>query len=174
MPGSTTCCCTAATGPIRWRSWPGRYDPQHYLPRDPELSERVKALGPLEKAALAEQLAGNMKTHIVYAARPGEAAEAQPSRSQAVPHLKDVAAAALARHVAANGGFTVETDGLDHAIDLPRAAAPLIAAIGNGRSLGDIAAAARLDWLAFGAAWGPVHRGLCGFNLLHYSQGARR
>jgi hypothetical protein len=40
--------------------------------------------------------------------------------------------------------------------------------------LGDIAAAARLDWLAFAAAWGPVHRGLTGFNLLHYSQGARR
>ena len=153
---------------------PARYDPLHYLPRDPELAERVKALEPLEKAALAEQLAGNMKTHIVYAARPGEGAQAQPSRSQAVPHLKDVAPAALARHVASNGGFSVETDGLDHAIDLPRAAAPLIAAIGNGRSLGEIASSARLDWLAFGAAWGPVHRGLTGFNLLHYSQGARR
>jgi len=153
---------------------PARYDPQHYLPCDPELAERVKALEPLEKATLAEQLAGNMKTHIVYAARPGEGAEAQPSRSQAVPHLKDVAAAALARHVAANGGFSVETDGLDHAIDLPRATAPLIAAIDGARSLGEIAAAAGLDWLAFGAAWGPVHRGLTGFNLLHYSQGARR
>jgi hypothetical protein len=63
---------------------------------------------------------------------------------------------------------------LDHAIDLPRATAPLIAAIGGGRSLGQIAAAAGLDWLAFGAAWGPVHRGLTGFNLLHYSRDARR
>ncbi len=25
MPGSTTCCCTAATGPIRWRSLTGRW-----------------------------------------------------------------------------------------------------------------------------------------------------
>ena len=153
---------------------PARYDPRHYLPPGPELAERVKALEPLEKAALAEQLAGNMKTHIVYAARPGEGDEAQPSRSQAVPHLKDVAPAALARHVAAKGGFVVKTDGLDHAIDLPRATAPLIAAIDGSRSLREIAAAARLDWLAFGAAWGPVHRGLTGFNLLHYSQGARR
>ncbi len=115
-----------------------------------------------------------MKTHIVYAARPGEGAEAQPSRSQAVPHLKDVAPAALARHVAAKGGFVVKTDGLDHAIDLPRATAPLIAVIDGSRSLRGIAAATGLDWLAFGAAWGPVHRGLTGFNLLHYSQGARR
>ncbi len=153
---------------------PARYDPLRYLPRGPEIAERVKALEPLEKAALAEQLSGNMKTHIVYAARPGEGGEAQPSRAGAVPHLKGAAPAALARHVAAKGGFSVNADGLDYAIDLPRATAPLIGAIGAGRSLGDIAAAVRLDWLAFAAAWGPVHRGLTGFNLLHYSQGARR
>jgi SAM-dependent methyltransferase len=153
---------------------PGRYDPQRYLPRGPEIAGRVKALDPLEKAALAEQLAGNMKTHVVYAGRPGEGGEAKPSRAQAVPHLKGVTPAALARHVAAKGGFSVNCDGLDYAIDLPRATAPLIGAIGGGRSLREIADAARLDWLAFGAAWGPVHRGLTGFNLLHYSQGARR
>jgi SAM-dependent methyltransferase len=153
---------------------PARYDPARYLPDDPELTERVMAMEPMEKAALAEQLAGNMKTHVVYAARPGECAEAQPSRAGAVPHLKGVAPAALARHVAAKGSFSVNTDGLDYTIDLPRASAPLIGAIGGGRSLREIADAARLDWLAFGAAWGPVHRGLAGFNLLHYSQGARR
>ena len=155
---------------------PARYDPMRYLP--PEMAERVKALEPLERAALAEQLAGNMKTHIVYTARAvaggGEAAQAQPSQAEAVPHLKGVAAAALARHVAAKGGFSVDTDGLDYAIDLPRASAPLIGAIGGGRSLREIAAAARLDWMAFGAAWGPVHRGLTGFNLMHYSKEARR
>jgi len=153
---------------------PGRYDPLRYLPRDPGLAARVKALEPLERAALAEQLAGNMKTHIVYAGRPGEGGEAQPGRLQAVPHLKGVAPAALARQVATKGGVSIDTDGLGYAIELPRAAAPLIGAIDGARSLGEIATAAGLDWLAFGAAWGPVHRGLCGFNLLHYSQGARR
>ena len=185
-PGSTTCSCTAATGPIRWLSWPGRwsgrgspvslleparYDPMRCLPV--EMAERVEALEPLGRAALAEQLAGNMKTHIVYAARPGEGAQAQANRAEAVPHLKGVAAAALARHVAAKGGISTDTDGLDYAIDLPRSSAPLIGAIG-GRTLGDIAKVAGLDWLAFGAAWWPVHRGPTGFNLLHYSQGARR
>jgi SAM-dependent methyltransferase len=152
---------------------PARYDPLRYLPRDPEITARVEALAPLERAALAEQLAGSMKTHIVYAARPGEAREAQPSRAEAVPHLKGAAPAALARHVAAKGAITVSSDGLSYAVELPRSAAPLIAAIG-GRSLRQIAEAARLDWLAFGAAWGPVHRALTGFNLLHYSRGARR
>jgi len=152
---------------------PARYDPLRYLPNDPEIAERVAALAPLERVALAEELAGNMKTHVVYAARPGEAGEAQPGRAGAVPHLRGASPAALARHVAAKGAITVSTDGLSHRIELPRAAAPLIGAIG-GRSLGQIAEAARLDWLAFGAAWGPVHRGLTGFNLLHYSEGARR
>ncbi|MHA1569189.1 MAG: class I SAM-dependent methyltransferase, partial [Alphaproteobacteria bacterium] len=153
---------------------PARYDPLRYLPRHPELAARVEALEPLERAALAEQLAGNMKTHIVYAARPGECGEAQPGRAGAVPHLKGVSPAALARQVAAKGGFSLDTDGLDYTIDLARTTAPLIGAIDSTRSLGEIAAAARLDWLAFGAAWGPVHRALTGFNLLHYSQRARR
>lgn len=153
---------------------PGRYDPLRYLPPDPEIAERVEALTRTGKAALAEQLAGNMKTHIVYAGRPGACGEAQPSRAGAVPHLKGVAPSALARQVAAKGGFSIDSDGLKYAIDLPRASAPLIGAIGGRRSLGEIASAVRLDWLAFGAAWAPVHRGLTGFNLLHYSQGARR
>jgi hypothetical protein len=115
-----------------------------------------------------------MKTHIVYAARPGDCAEAQPGRPGAVPHLKGVAPSGLARQVAAKGGFSVNTDGMKYTVGIPRASAPLVAAIGGGRTLGGIAAAAGLDWLAFGAAWGPVHRALTGFNLLHYSEGARR
>jgi len=153
---------------------PARYDPLRYLPAGPDFAARVAALDPLERAALAEQLAGNMKTHIVYSARPGEAAEARPDRPDSVPHLKGAAAAPLARHVAAKGGLTVQADGLDYFLEVPQGAAPLIARIGGGRSLSDIAAGAGLDWLAFGAAWGPVHRALGGFNLLHYSRGARR
>jgi SAM-dependent methyltransferase len=153
---------------------PGRYDPLRYLPPLDEIAGRVQALSAPARAALAEQLAGNMKTHVVYAARPGEGTQAGPGRADAVPHLGGVAPAALARQVAAKGGFSVTADGLGFAIRIPRAAAPLIAAIGGGASLGDIAARARLDWLGCGAAWGPVHRGLTAFNLLHYSEGARR
>ena len=39
---------------------------------------------------------------------------------------------------------------------------------------GQIAAQADADWLLFQQHWGPVHRGLTGFNLLHYSARARR
>lgn len=152
---------------------PARYDPLRYLPASDEIAARVGALPALDRMALAEELAGNMKTHVAYAARPGAAAEAGPGRPAAVPHLRGVGAAALARQVAAKGGFRVSSDGLDYQVQIPRSLAPLIAAIG-GSSLGEIAERARLDWLTFGTAWAPVHRGLTGFNLLHYSEGARR
>jgi SAM-dependent methyltransferase len=152
---------------------PARYDPMRYLPESDEIAERVAALPPLQRMALAEELAGNMKTHVAYAVRLGGTVEASPGRAAAVPHLRGVAPAALARQVAAKGGFRVSSDGLDYQVKIPRNLATLIAAIGE-RSLGEIAEAARLDWLTFSTAWAPVHRALTGFNLLHYSEGARR
>lgn len=153
---------------------PARYDPLRYLPQDPEIAGRVDALAPLERAALAEELCGNLKTHVLYAARPGQTAMAKPTDPEAVPHLRGVAAGALARHVSQKGAIPFTTAGLSYVIDMPRSAAPLIARIDGRRSLGEIAAAQRLDWFAFAAAWAPVHRGLTGFNFLHYSRGARR
>ena len=153
---------------------PARYDPLRYLPDSPEIAERVAALAPLERAALAEQLSGNLKTHVVYAARPGETAQARPASPEDVPHLRRVAPSALSRHVAQKGAVPVKTGGLTYMMEIPRSAAPLIAWIDGDRGLGEIAAAARLDWLAFSSAWAPVHRALTGFNFLHYSRGARR
>jgi hypothetical protein len=153
---------------------PARYDPMRYLPGSAELAERVGRLPAVDRAALAENLAGNMKTHVLYAARPREAVEAGPGRANAVPHLRGVAPAELARQVGAKGGLAVTSDGLSYEVKIPRTAAALIAAIGGSATLGDMALRARMDWLAFGAAWAPVHRALTGFNLLHYSEGARR
>ena len=87
-----------------------------------------------------------------------------------VPHLSGIAPGALAAHVKAGKTFSLTLDGHRFAMALDPGSAPLIARIG-GRSLGEIAAGA--DWMAFQAAWGPVHRALTAFNLLHYSVGAR-
>lgn len=153
---------------------PARYDPLRYLPDSPGIAARVASLAPLERAALAEELSGNLKAHVLYAARPGETAEAGPASAEAVPHLRGVAPAALAHHVRQKGAVPVTSDGLTYRMEIPRAAAPLIAQIDGRRSLSRIAAEARLDWLAFASAWAPVHRALSGFNFLHYSRGARR
>ena len=153
-----------------------RYDPMQYLPTDPAFSSRVKNMEPLERAGLAERLAGNMKTHIVYAALAGEACsgEAKPSKPEAVPHLRGVAALALAKQVREKAGFSLNSEGLSYRVSLPRAAAPLIAGIDGRRSLGDIAKMAGQDWLVFLQHWGNVSQALSGFNMLHYSKTGHR
>jgi hypothetical protein len=155
---------------------PRRYDPLTWLPATAEMRERVSRLSPAEAAAVAENLAGNIKTHIVYAAPAARAGRsmAAPARASAVPHLARVEPRALAAHVAKTGEVKISLDGLDHRVAIPKGAARLIAGVGGGRSLGQIATGAGLDWLAFASAWMPVHRALTDFNLLHYSEGARR
>ncbi len=57
--------------------------------------------------------------------------------------------------------------------DDPAPAAPLLARIGGGRSLGDISKGAGLDWFAFAQAFGPAVRALTGVNLLRFSKGLK-
>ena len=151
-----------------------RYDPLAYLPSDEDFSNRVKALAPLARMALAERLAGNIKTHIAYVTRAGQAtkAMARPTKPDLVPHLSGVAPQALAQQIKARGRFSATIDGIAFRRDIPSSAAGLIARIDGRASLGQIAAGQ--DWMAFSAAWAPVHKALTGVNLLHYSTGARR
>lgn len=151
-----------------------KYDPLRVLPDHSDFRERVAALSPPERMALAEQLAGTIKTHIVYAVPEGRTGtiEAGPGRQDAIPHLAGVPADGLARQIARKGTFTAKLDGMEFSQQIPKQAAGLIAGIDGARSLGDIAGGQ--DWLAFSQMWGPVHRALTGLNLLHYSRGARR
>ena len=153
---------------------PARYDPMRYLPTDAEFARRVAALDAVARMSVAEQLAGTIKTHVAYAVPRGRAAEAEarPTAPDLVPHLVRIAPGALAREVRAKGAVTVTPDGVPFRVEIARGAAPLIARIDGRRTLGQIAAGQ--DWLAFSVAWAPVHRGLTGFNLLHYSTGASR
>lgn len=153
----------------------GRYDPLRYLPAAAGLTDRVDALCETDRAALAERLAGTMKTHVLYAVRADETEDrrAGPRRAAAVPHLRRVAARALAGAVQAGRRTPFVSEGVRHDLVLPREAAPLIAAVGGGRSLGAIAAGAGLDWMRFSAVWSAVDRELTAFNLLAYSEGGR-
>jgi SAM-dependent methyltransferase len=153
---------------------PARYDPARYLPPDPAFARQVAALDPTARMAVAEELAGTIKTHVAYAVPRGRGAEveARATSPELVPHLARVAPAALAQQIRAKGTVTVTADGVPFRLEIPREAAALIARVDGRRSLGEIAGGH--GWLAFAAAWAPVHRALSGFNLLHYSIGARR
>ena len=81
---------------------------------------------------------------------------------------------ALAAKVQAEGGFAITLSGLRHWVPVPKAAAPFLPALAAERSFGEIAKAARMDWFAFAATFGPAYRALVGANLLHCSKGLAR
>ena len=72
---------------------PVRYDPIPLLP-DPRLRARVEALDPIDRAALAEALAGNISAHIVYCVRQDEPVRAartawRPTRCRCCASCRD-------------------------------------------------------------------------------------
>ncbi|MFT4794302.1 MAG: SAM-dependent methyltransferase [Paracoccaceae bacterium] len=152
---------------------PIRYDPGQYLPDAPAFAQRVAALTPIARMALAERLAGNIRLHVVYAAKAGRAGKAMARMTpDARPRLAGLSARALSQEIAKKGRLRVSFAGFRHQIPMPKAAAPLIARL-DGRPLGVIAREAGMDWLVFAQTFGPVWRGLTSANLLHCSQGLK-
>lgn len=137
---------------------PARYDPTLLLP-DPRLRDRIDALAPLARAALAEQLAGNMSTHIAYVRRADEPAPvpdlAQPD---AIPVARETPAETLAGRIRADGVLPLHFNRLAVPLPLPPVAGALVRLIDGRRRVADIAAeaAARgIDARRFDRDW-PV------------------
>jgi SAM-dependent methyltransferase len=128
----------AAGAGLQVAAWiePLRYDPALYLPE--ALHARLEGLDPLERAALAERLAGNLKTHTVYLARRPEVAQPTPD---AVPTWVEwegaAVAVALRRDRALKGAF----DGLPLSLPLPPRAPAICELCDGQRTLAQIEAA---------------------------------
>jgi SAM-dependent methyltransferase len=119
---------------------PARYDPIPLLP-DPRLRARVEALDPIDRAALAETLAGNVSAHIVYCVRRDEQLErADPMAPDAVPVLRELSGSELAGAIAPDGTITFVVDGLRLPIPLPPLAPAILRLVDGQRSVGEIAA----------------------------------
>jgi SAM-dependent methyltransferase len=119
---------------------PMRYDPVPLLP-DPKLRARIDLLDPLERAALAEALAGNMAVHIVYCVRAGAPVQrADPDDANSVPVLREVTGEGLARAVRPDGTMPVTIDGLRIPVALPPLATAILPLIDGTRSRGQIGA----------------------------------
>jgi SAM-dependent methyltransferase len=120
---------------------PVRYDPMPLLP-DPRLRARIEALDPLDRAALAEALAGNISAHIVYCVRANERRErADFMAADAVPVLRELSGPELAGGIRPDGTITVVFDGLRLPVALPPLAAAILRLIDGRRPVGEIAAA---------------------------------
>ncbi|MDG4648497.1 class I SAM-dependent methyltransferase [Roseibacterium sp. SDUM158017] len=135
----------------------------------------LDALSGLERMALAEELCGAIRLHVVYAARAGEA-EARVARPAPgmVPHIRGVQARALAQAVAKSGRIPVTSAAGRSFIEAPKALAPIIARINGRRTLDEIARASGTDWFALAPRWTPLSERLSSFGLLNYSGLYRR
>jgi SAM-dependent methyltransferase len=119
---------------------PMRYDPVPLLP-DPKLRARIGAMEPVERAALAESLAGNMAVHIVYCARAAEPVRrADPGAETSVPVLREIDGETLARAIRPDGMLIVTLDGLRIPVALPALATAILRLIDGNRGVGQIGA----------------------------------
>ena len=147
---------------------PARYDPAVWLP-DPRLRARVAALDPVQRAALAEALAGNMKTHVVYARRVSEwLAPPEAEAAEAVPVARQQKAADLAAAVRPDGTLPMNFEGFQVPLPVPRLAAPILRLVDGARSVGEIGAAMadRVDPSGFQRAWSALWTALNAANQL--------
>ena len=135
---------------------PHRYDPATWLP-DPKLRAAAAALAPAAAAALAEDLTGNMSTHVVYATRTTEPPRMQdPRASDCVPIAREMPAEELARAIGPDGTLMMNFDGLRVPLPLPPLAGAILRQIDGIRPLGAIAtalAANGADAATFDRAW---------------------
>ena len=151
---------------------PVAYDPTIYL-GDPELKDRAAALPPLEAAALAEELAGNLKTHIFYVVRAENEAggKVKAPAPELVPVLREHEAAPLARSLARSGALKLNLDGIEARFELPKAAAEVVRLIDGRRTLAAIldelrGRTPRLSGAAVEALFAQLYRVLNPLNIL--------
>lgn len=135
---------------------PARYEPRVYL-NDATLAERMRSMPWLERCAFAELLAGNIKTHIVYAVRADNEADtlAVPDGPGCIPVLRDGEGDELARQFKPGMSLTVNADGAKISLSLPPLAKEILARVDGVRNLGDIHASIAAedkpgrDWIGF-------------------------
>ncbi len=160
----------AGTG-LSVRCWvePIRYDPVPLLP-DPRLRARIAALSPLERAALAEALSGNIAAHIVYCTRTSEPPQrADPFNPNAVPILREVSGEHVAKGIQANNTLFFALDALRVPVPVPPMAGAILPLIDGKRSVAEIGAmlAARgTSGEVFSRAWQALFPALEGVNRL--------
>ena len=146
---------------------PVRYDPATYL-NDADLIRRAAALPWMEQCAVAESIAGNLKTHVFYvtpSAHTGRAV-AKADGPGAVPVWRDSEGPALAKRLSNSRRMNVDFDGQPLSIEIPEGAGKIAEMIDGSRSLGELQETLGLDWIAFKGRFDRLYRVLNGLNLL--------
>jgi SAM-dependent methyltransferase len=144
--------------------------PQPFLYDLNRFTDRGRDMDDVAAMALAEKLDGTMKTHVVYARLEGAEVQVAGQGSKAIPHLKGMSGMALAKAVASKGSIPVTLNGVKHVVEIPKAAAPILAGVDGRRDLAELQAGAGLDPMMWAATWPQASRTLEQFGLLLYSR----
>ena len=116
---------------------PVRYEPATYM-SDPVISRQMSSLPLLERAAFAERLAGNLRTHVFYATRAGFDTVARPEDTSAIPVLRDMDAQKLAAGLQPGSPLIANLDGFPWRAQLPSLAPRIIAQIDGRKTVAEI------------------------------------
>jgi hypothetical protein len=118
---------------------PARYEPGVYL-SSAELVKRTSGLNWVQRCAFAELLAGNMKTHILYAVRDDNRTNtlAIPDTADTIPVMRDGDGPALGAQIKLGMSLKVDMEGVKLSLPLPALAAPILLLIDGKRSLSQI------------------------------------
>ncbi|MFH7810617.1 MULTISPECIES: class I SAM-dependent methyltransferase [Acetobacter] len=118
---------------------PARYDPGLFLP-DPRLRARLSTLPWQTQAAIAEDLAGNMATHVAYVVRKHAAPEKpDPQNPEAVPIMREIPGAELAKQMTPDNMLPFHFGTLVVPIPLPPQTRGILPLIDGERTVGELA-----------------------------------
>ena len=168
VPALNALLAEAGLRPACWVE-PLRYDPAPLLP-DPKLRDRLGTLDAIQRAALAEALAGNMSMHIVYCVRADQQeSRADPFAPESVPVLREITGEAMAKAIRPDGTAIIGLDGLHIPVPVPPLAAAILRQVDGRRSVGAIGAllgASGTGPDAFARAWRATYVALERVNRL--------
>lgn len=117
---------------------PARYDPK-YLITDPRVRERIEQLDIRNQAIIAEGLAGNMATHVVYIRRSeDELSFVDPMDLESIPFMREKPGDILASEILPSNLLPFAFGTLTVMIPLPPQARGFLGLIDGKRSLGQI------------------------------------
>ena len=151
---------------------PIRYRPETWV-SDPAVRRRLAELAPPARMAAAELISCTMKVHICYAVMRDRGADtmAVPT-DDAVPVIRDLDPAQLARSLKPGVPLTVRFDGVPLTLPLPSLAGPIVARVDGRRTVGEIRASLReeidrrLADRAFADAFAATYDALNGINRM--------
>lgn len=126
---------------------PVRYEPATYM-SDPVIARQASSLPLLERAAFAERLSGNLRTHVFYATRAGFDTVARPEDTSAIPVLRDMDAQKLAAGLQPGAPLVANLDGFPWRAQLPALAPRIISQFDGRRTVAEI-------YTSLGAQGGP-------------------